>query len=137
MVAARLHFDGPRMTIRAMRSIKLLSAVAGVFILAGCGSSSETTEAPVRTRGDVMDLNDTPPAPIPPARSSAAPLPVEPAAAPETVSGPRKHVVAAKDTLYSLSKTYYGSGNQWQKIVAANPGLVPEKMPVGKTIIIP
>jgi nucleoid-associated protein YgaU len=110
-----------------------LSVCLPVFAMIGC-ESSKTTE-PGKARSEVMDLNDSPAAPIPAAgpRSTAAPLPPEPV----EVAGPRKHVVAPKDTLYSLAKTYYGDSKQWQKIVAANPGLVPEKMPVGKTIIIP
>jgi nucleoid-associated protein YgaU len=72
----------------------------------------------------------------PPAAPSPPPIekPVEAAPAP---AGPRKHVVAAKDTLYALATKYYGDSKQWPKIVQANPGLVPERMPVGKTIIIP
>jgi nucleoid-associated protein YgaU len=46
-------------------------------------------------------------------------------------------VVAAKDTLYGLAKTYYGDASKWPRIVEANPGLVPERMPLGKTLIIP
>jgi 5'-nucleotidase len=126
------------MTIRAMRSVHLFAAALSLVSIVGC--SSTTTESPnAKAKPDVMDLNDTPPAPIPPAGArgtvvepvAADPAPAEPAA------GPRKHVVAAKDTLYALAKTYYGDSKQWPKIVAANPGLVPEKMPVGKTIIIP
>lgn len=124
-----------------MRTHHLLPTVCGVLMLVGgCTSapdSGKTGEAPAGgARTDVMDLNDTPPAPIPPA-ARTAPAPIESAPAAEASTGPRKHVVAAKDTLYSLSRQYYGNPNQWKKIVEANPGLVPEKMPVGKTIVIP
>jgi 5'-nucleotidase len=123
------------MTIRAMRSVQLFAAALSLFTIVGC--STTTTESPnAKARPEVMDLNDSPPAPIPPAGPrNAAPVALDPA--PVEVAGPRKHVVAAKDTLYALAKTYYGDSKQWPRIVEANPGLVPEKMPVGKTILIP
>ena len=110
----------------------MFAAALSLVATVGCESKTST---PGKPRPDVMDLNDSPAAPIPPAgpRSADAALPPEPVEVP----GPRKHVVAPKDTLYALAKTYYGESKQWTKIVEANPGLVPEKMPVGKTIIIP
>ncbi len=49
----------------------------------------------------------------------------------------QKHKVAKGDTLYSLAKEYLGDGDKWKAIVDANPGLDPNSLPVGKTIIIP
>lgn len=113
-----------------MKRISILMAAVGLIAFAGCQSSKTETAGP--TKPDVMDLNDSPPAPI----AHAAPAPM-PADAPVEAAGPKKHTVVAKDTLYSLAKTYYGDSKQWKKIADANPGLVPEKMPVGKTIVIP
>jgi nucleoid-associated protein YgaU len=82
-----------------------------------------------------IDMNSTPitpeatPAPTP---IVTTPAPVDPVAA-----GPQTHVVQAKDTLYALAKHYYGDGTKWPRIQAANPGLVPERMPIGKAIVIP
>lgn len=47
------------------------------------------------------------------------------------------HTIQKGDTLYSIARKHYGSGNRWQDIVAANPGLDPQKLPVGKTIVLP
>ena len=125
-----------------MKSIALLPAVVmGLLVLGGCESSPDSPAKASTARPAVMDLDDSPPATIPPAASrvDAPPATVAPAPPPpiEAATGRRKHVIAAKDTVYSLSRTYYGDPNQWKKIVAANPGLVPEKMPIGKTIVIP
>lgn len=51
----------------------------------------------------------------------------------------RDYTVQSGDSVYKLAKQYMGSGEQWKKIVAANPGLVgPEgQLKVGSKIKIP
>jgi nucleoid-associated protein YgaU len=48
-----------------------------------------------------------------------------------------QHVVRQGETLWSISKAHYGTGQRWKDIVAANPGLTPEKMKVGMAIALP
>lgn len=55
--------------------------------------------------------------------------------APAATSG--SYTVKKGDTLYSIAKSRYGNGNQYSKIVGANPGLDPSKLKVGQTITIP
>ena len=55
---------------------------------------------------------------------------------PSTVAG-GKYTVRRGDTLWKIAATHYGSGSQWQKIAAANPGLAPETLKAGQTIVIP
>ncbi|MBI1337236.1 MAG: LysM peptidoglycan-binding domain-containing protein [Phycisphaera sp.] len=52
-------------------------------------------------------------------------------------SGGGTYTIRKGDTLFSIAKRTYGSGNRWRDIVAANPGLVPEKLRVGQTITLP
>lgn len=49
------------------------------------------------------------------------------------------HVVAANDSLYAISKRYYGNGNLWRQLAAANAGRVSEdgSARVGTKIVIP
>jgi nucleoid-associated protein YgaU len=47
------------------------------------------------------------------------------------------YVVKKGDTLFSIAKTTYGSGNQWQRIASANPGLSPGTLKAGQTIVLP
>ena len=47
------------------------------------------------------------------------------------------YTVKKGDTLYSIAKSRYGNGNQYNKIVGANPGLEPSKLKVGQTITLP
>ena len=52
-------------------------------------------------------------------------------AAPERV-----HVVAEGETLYQISKKYYGSAGSWQKLAQAN-GVKPEAVKVGMKLRLP
>jgi nucleoid-associated protein YgaU len=68
---------------------------------------------------------------MPPEAGGATP------AAAATPAAPGPYTVRKGDTLYAIARTKYGDGKQWQKIVAANPGLRPETLKVGQTINIP
>ena len=88
-----------------------------------------------------------------PTQSYAAASPAQPAYAPapqpvvydtttttpqaSATSGSGAYTVKRGDTLYSIARTRYGDGKQWQKIASANPGLRPETLKVGQTITIP
>ena len=50
---------------------------------------------------------------------------------------PFLYTVRRGDTLWSLAKEFLGDGKRWPEIVNANPGLVPEKLAVGRQIVIP
>jgi len=47
------------------------------------------------------------------------------------------YTIVKGDTLYSIARRHYGNGNRWPDIVAANPGLEPTRLPVGKVITLP
>lgn len=63
------------------------------------------------------------------------PAPAAPVAAAPLAGG--NYVVRQGDTLWSISRAHYGTGQRWKDIVNANPGLSPEKMPVGRPIVLP
>lgn len=116
------------------RNAIALAILTSAALLTGCQS---VTSEPDEPRRDVMDLTDSAPPPPPPAPVAPPPpaeLPPPPA---PVVPEPRTHVIQEKETLYGLAIKYYGDAKQWPKIQAANPGLIPERMPVGKTIVIP
>jgi nucleoid-associated protein YgaU len=48
-----------------------------------------------------------------------------------------KYTVKAGDTLFRIAATHYGSGKEWKKIAAANPGLDPKHLRVGQKITLP
>ena len=105
--------------------------------------------APTRFTADginVLDLAKTPQKPaddwLKPAKAEAKPAaPAQPApvqpALPAPAAGPRKHVIQAGDTLWSLAVSYYNDGTQYKKIIEGNPGLDPQKLKVGQEIVIP
>jgi nucleoid-associated protein YgaU len=41
------------------------------------------------------------------------------------------------DTLFGIARANYGSGSQWQRIAAANPGLSPSTLKAGQKITLP
>ncbi len=130
---------------RALASIAIV-----VLAAAGCQNNKKSATNP-----SVMDLNQptapvayAPPSPVPAAQPVVydapppAPAPVAAAqapAAPEaaTATGGKKYKVKKGDTLYSLAKANYGSGKEFTKIVAANPGLSASSLKAGQTITIP
>ena len=48
-----------------------------------------------------------------------------------------KYTVQQGDTLWRIASSKYGNGQKWRDIVAANPGLVPQKLRIGQTIVLP
>jgi nucleoid-associated protein YgaU len=75
--------------------------------------------------------------------AGAAPMPIpaaqaaQPYAAPAAAGGGARYTVVKGDTLFGIARTRYGSGGQWQRIAAANPGLSPETLKAGSTIVVP
>jgi hypothetical protein len=51
--------------------------------------------------------------------------------------GRQRHIVQKGETLWSISRKYYGEGRHWKRILDANPRLEPDDMKVGEEIIIP
>ncbi len=113
-----------------------------VALAAGCSSAKKTTSsvteplspAPVAYQ-PAPQAYTPPPAAAQPVVYDSTPTPV--AASGATAIGGGSYTVKHGDTLYSIAKSRYGSGKEYTKIVAANPGLDPSKLRVGQTITIP
>jgi 5'-nucleotidase/UDP-sugar diphosphatase len=80
-----------------------------------------TTAQPVTTATPALDA-------APPMMSSTPTL---------STIGEKKHTVRRGETLFSIAKASYGSGKEWKKIVAANPGVSPSKLKVGQVLAMP
>lgn len=129
------------------RIVALLFFIVIGMVTLGCQSHGSRS-AVQGTHSDVLNVAATPtPAPTP-APAPIAPQPVydaqpvsyasaAPASATPAVAASRTYTVKKGDTLFSIAKANYGTGREWQKIVAANPGLDPQKLKVGQTITIP
>jgi nucleoid-associated protein YgaU len=123
-------------------ALVLMAALA-----AGCsmGQKPATADATPGALDVMPAANPEPMAPMPVVTTSTpAPMPV--IAAPDTVTtqtpiasaaGGSSYTVKKGDTLYRLAKDHYGDGKQWQRIVSANPGLTPQSLRIGQTLIIP
>jgi len=82
--------------------------------------------------------------PTPTARSDiqTSPAPITRTTPPtsQTTSGAtRRHVVTKGETLYSISKRYYGSGNNWRQIYLANRSIMTSEtdLKIGTRLVIP
>ena len=55
------------------------------------------------------------------------------------IGGGRSHTVQKKETLYSISRQYYGDHTKWKEIYAANRSEIgdPNKIRVGQKLMIP
>jgi nucleoid-associated protein YgaU len=131
---------GRSLTVKQSIAIALTAALAGIAA-AGCANKGTKT-----ADASVMDVST--PTPSAPTAYTPAPQPV--AAQPVTYDtmpnstgtghsemAGGTYTVKKGDTLYSIARTRYGDGKQWQRISAANPGLRPESLKVGQTITIP
>jgi len=47
------------------------------------------------------------------------------------------YTIKKKDTLWSIAVAHLGNGQRYREIIAANPGLDPQKLAIGQTIKIP
>lgn len=115
-----------------MKRISLLVVVL-TAVAVGCNKPKQTVStAPPRDASATPQRSmDTlmPEAPVEEAPTTGVPV--------APVPSGTMHLVTAKDTLWSLAARYLGDGQRWQEIVKANPGLNPNALPVGKTIVIP
>ncbi len=118
----------------------LMLAIAG-----GCSNAKKTTEssvteplapAPVAYQPAPQPYTPSPVA-AQPVTYDSAPTPVVASAAGASVTGSGSYTVKKGDTLYSIAKSRYGSGKEFTKIIAANPGLSPQTLKAGQTITIP
>jgi len=136
------------------KTLIVSSVLAAVLSIGGCKSNDAKTVAevpppspssPITAPQDsfgggpvVLKGGKTP---------ASAPGYIEPAGDSFTVGNPSpapvgagaggNYVVRDRDTLWSIAHRHYGSGQRWKDIVAANPGLTPEKMRVGMAIVLP
>lgn len=60
-----------------------------------------------------------------------------PAGAAPSVGGGKTHIVSKGETLGDISKEYFGTTTKWKQIVEANPGVRPENLKVGQSLVIP
>jgi nucleoid-associated protein YgaU len=72
----------------------------------------------------------------PPAPATRTPKPAAAAAA-HPLPSHETYVVRDNDSLWSIARKVYGNGAEWTKIVAANPGLTPQKLYVGMKLRLP
>jgi 5'-nucleotidase len=125
-------------------------SIVAVTLLAAAGCSNSTTKPSASLQPTQSVTQLTPP-------PAAAPAPVDnteaeqvsaldtstPSMASEMSGGPSassvggKYTIKAGDTLFRIAVTHYGSGRDWKKIAAANPGLDPRHLRVGQSITLP
>ena len=122
---------------------EMLMGILLVALATGCSNSKKSTASSV-----TEPLAPAPvayqPAPQPYTPPPTAQQPVTYDSAPSAVAsaapaaaGSGSYTVRKGDTLYSIAKSRYGSGSQYTKIIAANPGLSPASLKAGQTITIP
>jgi nucleoid-associated protein YgaU len=103
-------------------------------------NSSVTDISPQATAAPAPQPYVPPPQPVaaqPPAAQPVITDSAAPSADGTGAASAGSYRVKKGDTLYSIARARYGNGNQYTKIVAANPGLAPEHLKVGQTINMP
>lgn len=120
-----------------------------IHVPAAAGTTLPTEPATKGPKSNVLAPDETPSSLLPPSERGAAGLskgitrPGEPKAAgitPDPVhSAYRTYTVADGDSAYVIAKRFYGNGEQWKKIQAANPGRMGAngEVRVGVSLTIP
>ena len=67
--------------------------------------------------------------------TAAKPAPSHGSAKVRLASGGYK--VKKGDTLFGIARNKYGDGKKWMQIASANPGLSPQTLKIGQTIVLP
>jgi nucleoid-associated protein YgaU len=127
--------------------VLVLTLSAGSMML-GCSYGKDSPSQANGYRGDARADVLTPSEPVetlPPVKPAPAPEPIvtpAPQVAPAPVApapsaAPVTYTVKQGDNLWQIAKAHYGDGQKWKQIVDANPGLNPDKLPVGKKIVLP
>jgi nucleoid-associated protein YgaU len=129
-----------------MRNAARLLLLSSTFLATGCTMSKDSASQADGYRGEPRSDVLTPAEPAPASKDVATPAPapapvMAPAPAPEPtpapVAVPVTYTVKPGDTLWKISVSHYGDGQKWKQIVDANPGLNPDKLPIGKSITLP
>jgi 5'-nucleotidase len=122
---------------------KIISAAALSLVLAvGCAKKGNDASK----NSSALDISAPPPVayePPPPQPvaqpviydSSPTPVAATPTPAPSTGGG--TYTVQKGDTLYGIARQRYGDGKQWTRIAQANPGVQPQSLKVGQSLVIP
>jgi len=117
-----------RIAFTVLASVVLLTSVAGCSLF---GKDKKDKTA------DMYDPSAMG-TPVADPYASTYPAPVETDYTAGT-AGERYHTVQKKETLYSISRQYYGDQSKWKDIYAANRSEIgdPNKIRVGQKLVIP
>lgn len=123
-------------------NMKFVLIAAAAVAIVGCQKKSSSSS--IYTDPSVTQVSSqTPVAYQPtPAPVQAQPViydtaPVQTTSYQQPAASGGSYTIRKGDTLYSIAKSRYGNGNQYNRIVSANPGLDPSKLRVGQTITVP
>ncbi len=116
--------------------------------LVGCRGQQNADQVQAPPPPDPMLYAGAQPAPFEPVQVQTGepqPLPMDPyvgggatgAGTQAPAMGGGNYTVQRGDTLWSIAQRHYGNGQRWVDIVNANPGLDPNKLPVGRAIVLP
>lgn len=127
-----------------MRILLAMVLVLAMIPMAGCTKQktddiatlpplSEFDTGPVYGTSETGTAVDVAPQPI---VDTTSVEPVQPVAPPPPPAL-KVHVVARGDTIWSIALRYYGDGQRWRDIAAANGNVDPKKLAIGQRLILP
>ena len=129
--------------MKNMKLALIVSAAMSVALVAAGGCAKKNGGAKAAKDGSVLDVQPLPMDAAPVAAAPAeqpqfepVPAVTETPAAPAAAAG-GQYTVKKGDTLFGIARAHYGTGRDWQRIASANPGLTPQTLKAGQTIVVP
>ncbi len=114
----------------------IVAAMVG-WSLMGCTVHHHEAPRDAQQQPQPQAVQNAKRAPAPATRNTAAPAPVPQKPVPQPGAVGRTYTIKPGDYLWNIAKEVYGDGTKYQRILDANPGLNPDNMKPGTTIVIP
>lgn len=119
-----------------MKKIMLVALTMAMAASVGCQNNKKSALSEVPPPPPAMEPVSMEPVQVEPVQTVPAYTEPVPMTDTQATSG-NTYTVKKGDTIFSIARSVYGSNSRAKDIIAANPGIDPNKIKVGQTLVLP